>query len=235
LLQRIPDAVVVDISHAVPKFNVLAGSFVLWLGTKEFEAGSIHVCVVDPGVGTERKRIVVQADGKLFVGPDNGVFSCVIAKSKVKRIYEVVDDKYFRHPVSKTFEGRDVFAPIAAALASGANLDEFARQTSTYVYLTDFDVAYDGPSIEAKVVWVDDFGNAVLSLAWPQNGLKILRITGKNFSVSCSYPSFGFAKSSEPFWYIGSAGHVEIGIKQQSFASIYGVRAGDKITVTLVE
>src|SRR2546430_2685815 len=122
LLAGAPDAVLVDVSHEVPPFDLMQGGFVLWLGTRHFEPGAVHVAVVDPGVGTERRPIAFELSGSIYVGPDNGLFDQVIQESE--QLPTDVVQLYRPSGISATFEGRDVFAPAAAALASGRLLSE---------------------------------------------------------------------------------------------------------------
>src|SRR5262249_37163093 len=122
-----PGTEIIDITHDVPAQDVQSAAFTLGACYHNFPAGTIHVAVVDPGVGSSRRAIVVEAadsTGYFFVGPDNGVFSYVYARESKVRVFHITDDRYFRHPVSPTFHGRDVFAPVAARIACGARPEE---------------------------------------------------------------------------------------------------------------
>src|SRR5256712_9036278 len=110
-----PQAVLVDVSHEVPRFDVFAGSFMLFAGTRHFGPGSVHLAVVDPGVGSTRRRLIVQAGGRFYIGPDNGPFAIVIAHAGVQAVPELAA----RPPGAPTVEERDVLAPAPAALAFG--------------------------------------------------------------------------------------------------------------------
>src|SRR2546423_4876621 len=114
-----PDARIVDISHEIPPQDIHSAAFNLLACYKDFPAGTIHVAVVDPGVGSNRRGILVECDEQLFVGPDNGLFSWICEREGQFRARELTNDQFFRKPVSPTFHGRDVFAPVAAALAAG--------------------------------------------------------------------------------------------------------------------
>jgi len=119
VLAGCPSAVLVDVSHEVPRFDVSAGAFMLFAGTRHFGGGSVHLAVVDPGVGGTRRRLIVQAGGRFYIGPDNGLFAIVIDEVGVQSVHELAP----RPHAAPTFEGRDVFAPAAAALASGVPLE----------------------------------------------------------------------------------------------------------------
>ncbi|MEO6025304.1 MAG: SAM-dependent chlorinase/fluorinase, partial [Candidatus Binatia bacterium] len=121
ILGLAPSARIVDLTHAVPAQNILAGAHLLASAARWFPLGTIHVAVVDPGVGTRRGALAVETDDAWFVGPDNGVLGLAIPARKVRRIIEVSRSPYRLRPVSRTFHGRDVFAPVAAALANGVD------------------------------------------------------------------------------------------------------------------
>ena len=114
-----PKALVVDITHEIPPHDIESAAFTLLAFYQAFPPGTVHVAVVDPGVGSSRRAIVVSAGKQLFVGPDNGIFSYIYDAEARCQMFQLTNDRYFRHPVSTTFHGRDVFAPVAAALSSG--------------------------------------------------------------------------------------------------------------------
>ncbi len=118
ILSSNPSAHIVDITHEIPAQDIEAAAFTLFAASSAFPKGTIHVAVVDPGVGSSRRAILIQANGQSFVGPDNGIFSYVCDGAK-SRVFHLTNSKYFRHPVSDTFNGRDLFAPVAVALSRG--------------------------------------------------------------------------------------------------------------------
>src|SRR5207248_3284069 len=119
-----PDANIVDISHEIPAQDIEAAAFDLLSCYKEFPSKTVHVAVVDPGVGSDRRAIAIECAGQFFVGPDNGLFSWVCQREGNWRAHHLTNEEFFRHPTSKTFHGRDVFAPVAAALSNGAKPEE---------------------------------------------------------------------------------------------------------------
>src|ERR1700694_3874327 len=133
VLAGCPNAVLVDVSHEVPRFDVSAGAFMLFAGTRHFDAESVHLAVVDPGVGSSRRRLVVQAGGRYYIGPDNGLFGIVIDEVGVQAVRELAP----RPGGAPTFEGRDVFAPAAAGLASGVPPDSLGPATAPPIGLPD--------------------------------------------------------------------------------------------------
>src|SRR5262245_31132082 len=200
LLADGPGLTLVDVSHSVPAFDVVAGAFVLWAGTRHFRPGTVHLAVVDPGVGGARRAVALELAGSWYVGPDNGLFGLVLAETAAPAAPVAVELP--RPPdASPTFEGRDVFAPAAEALARGTRLDALGP-------------ALDGPLTPLPVsgpvvLWVDRFGNLVTSLKPPVRSLlingRVVRATARTFSE---------APPDTPFLYTGSMGFVEVGVRQ---------------------
>jgi S-adenosylmethionine hydrolase len=212
LLERCPSVTVVDVTHEVPPFDVEAGAFLLWAGTRHFPAGSIHVAVVDPGVGGARRAIATAAAGVLFVGPDNGVFGEVLARSGGGRA--VVLER--PAGASPTFEGRDVFAPAAARLACGEPLDALGPSAA--------DLAGAGVGGNPRVAWIDRFGNLVTNVEPPVAGV---RVNGRE--VRATARTYSEAPPGEPFLYIGSLGLVEVGVARGCADQLLGAKIGDRI------
>lgn len=197
ILGTASDAVLVDISHDVPPFDMAQGAFVLWLGTRHFQPGVVHVGVVDPGVGTERRPIAFALNGSFYVGPDNGLFDMVIRESE-----NAPTDIFQLHRptgISATFEGRDVFAPTAAALALGRSLSDLGQPVSGPLVK----LPTQGPA----VVWVDRFGNLITNLKPP---VTALHVNGHDVRVLAR--TFGDMPTDQPFVYIGSMGFIAIGV-----------------------
>ncbi len=126
ILSRCPQIVIVDITHDLPAFSILAGAYTISQAARFFPPGTIHVIVVDPGVGTCRKPILAEAAGHLFIAPDNGVLTLILAEDKQAVVREITNRAFWRHSPSETFHGRDIFAPAAAVIASGAETAENA-------------------------------------------------------------------------------------------------------------
>jgi S-adenosylmethionine hydrolase len=214
LLRGCPGVAMVDVSHAVPAFDVVSGAFVLLAGTRQFGPGAVHLAVVDPGVGSSRRAIAFQLAGSWYVGPDNGLFGLVLSKLGVGPAAAVE----LRRPedASPTFEGRDVFAPAAAALAAGAAPGSLGRPLDG----GPLPLPVDGPT----VLWVDRFGNLVTSLEPPVAGL---RINGHEVRVAAR--TFSDASPGTPFVYVGSEGFVEVAIREGRADERLGARSGTRI------
>lgn len=210
ILRHCPAAVLVDIAHSVPAFNLRAASFVLWAGTMEFPPGSVHLAVVDPGVGTDRRAIAVEIGGSFYVGPDNGILTQVLAGGPARGV------ALGRPPqASATFEGRDVFAPAAAALAAGAKIEELGSEAGDFKLLPD-----RGPT----VLWVDAFGNLVTSLRPPVAGVRI-----GSAAITSSARTFGEAPARTLFHYVGSLGLIEVGVREGRADALLGAGAGTPV------
>jgi S-adenosylmethionine hydrolase len=216
LLADCPAVTLVDVSHAVPPFDVVSGAFVLWAGTRDFGAGAVHLAVVDPGVGGARRAVAFSLGGSFYVGPDNGIFGLVVSESGASD--GDVDAVELARPsgASATFEGRDVFAPAAAALACGQPLSALGRPSGGPL----LPLPLSGPA----VLWADRFGNLVTSVRPP---VVALRVGGT--VVDRVARTFGDAPPATPFLYVGSMGFVEVAVREGSAASLLGARAGTPV------
>jgi S-adenosylmethionine hydrolase len=213
MLRVCPEALFVDISHEIPPFDISAGGFVLWAGSQDFPPTTVHLAVVDPGVGGERRAIALSTGVALFVGPDNGLFSMLLRHRRGVTAVELERPP----PVSATFEGRDVFAPAAARLACGEPLAALGRPVDDLVVLPD-----PGKS----VLWVDNFGNLVTNLSPPVGRLQV-----GDRPVTRSARTYSDAPADEPFWYVGSLGLVEIGLRQGRADVYLGAGTGTPVSV----
>lgn len=164
VLQILDDVELVDVTHAIPPQQILAGAVTLADAYRYFPRGSIHVAVVDPGVGTARAIVLADIDGHYFVAPDNGLLSLVAQRTTPTRLVRLESDQYWRRPVSQTFHGRDVMAPVAAHLAAGVEFERFGVPLPS---LQDLDIeppAVTRDGAEGRVLLVDAFGNAITNL-----------------------------------------------------------------------
>jgi S-adenosyl-L-methionine hydrolase (adenosine-forming) len=238
ILGRAPGAAIVDVTHEVPPQQVEDAAFTLLAAYRAFPAGTVHVAVVDPGVGSARRAVVVDAGGHRFVGPDNGLFGWVIEREGGARVFHVTRGEHFRRPVSATFHGRDVFAPVAAALASGVLPDELGPEIRDFVRLPSLRPRrHDDGSLEARVLHVDRFGNVVTGFTAddlpPDFGASPFRIVageGEIRTLRRFYAEPG-AESGEPFAIWGSAGFLELVSFRGSAAERLGLRRGDPVVI----
>ena len=164
ILSICPEARLVDISHEIRKFDVRMGAFVLASAAKSFPDGSIYLAVVDPGVGSERRPLIVQSNKSLYVGPDNGLLMLSAIREGLQRVYCIRDQEYLRDAISATFHGRDVFARIAGDLANGVSPLDIGSEVKGYLKPEYHRPIVNSDSIDCEVLHVDDFGNVVTNV-----------------------------------------------------------------------
>jgi S-adenosylmethionine hydrolase len=224
ILGLAPNARLVDVSHDIFSFDIPAGALALASAAPYFPAGTVHVAVVDPGVGGSRHPIAVAARGQVFVGPDNGVLSlAACGPGSAYAAHRITNTGWFRHPVSRTFHGRDIFAPAAARLASGSPIESAGPRLDRIVELAGF-------GSPARVLAIDKFGNIITSLR-PGDFREgcALRLNGEVIRNRRS--SYEEAPADELFAIEGSAGFIEIVLKQDSAARRLSARRGAEIEV----
>jgi len=221
-----PAALIVDISHQVSPYAIAEGAFLIAQAYRAFPRGTVHVVVVDPGVGSERRPILMEAAGQYFVAPDNGVLGMIIAGEKHK-VRMISNPRYFRQPVSQTFHGRDIFAPAGAHLARGVRLASFGEVITDYVQPSFATPRRTGPDTWAgEILKIDHFGNIVTNFRadeFPR--FRELAIGGAN--VPRLVHSYAEAPVGELVVIAGSSGYLEVSINQRSAAERIGCRAGD--------
>ncbi len=228
LLGACPGAVLVDITHAVPPADVRAGAYLLGRAWHWFPPGSVHLAVVDPGVGTARAALAFRAHGAWFVGPDNGLFTPVLRDAEV----EIVVLPTPPH-AAPTFHGRDLFAPAAAALAGGTPLQMLGEPlTGMPTRLTYTEPHYEGKSVVGRIVYVDRFGTLVTNLTTevvpPYAVLEV-----EDLDIGPLRRTFGDAPPGGLLAYVGSGGAVEIAVRDGSAARRLGLGVGGRIRARL--
>jgi S-adenosylmethionine hydrolase len=218
-----PEVRIVDITHDIPSYDVMEASIVVGDACRFFPAGTVHVVVVDPGVGSTRRPIAVkgsgQCAGQVFVGPDNGVFSLVSIASPA---YHITKTDLFHHPVSQTFHGRDIFAPVAAYLASGAPIESVGPVVTGLVTHS----AHQKPF----VLRVDKFGNVLTNLRRDQLGSDFV-IRASGIEVRRLLSSYSEALPGEVFAIEGSAGLIELSLNTDSAAVRLKLQRGAEFEV----
>ena len=235
ILSTNPDARIIDLTHEVPAQNVADAAFTLLAAYKSFPSGTVHVVVVDPGVGSTRRGIVVDTEQQFFVGPDNGIFSYIYEREPRYTVYELSDGKYFRTPVSATFHGRDIFAPVAAALAKGIQPATFGKKVNDPVKLASLTPEIRDKQLQARVIHIDRFGNCVTNIT-PQeltkgaiDGGAVLMVKGRKISSFRNFFAEKTNNRSKVFCVWGSAGFLEIAAQNSSAAKILKVQTGTTV------
>ena len=237
ILERCPEAVVVDLSHEVPRHDVRTAAFMLASAVGAFPRGTVHAAVVDPQVGSARRVLVAERDGQTFLAPDNGLLSVVLGdETSPAQIISVENRSYFRTEVSSTFHGRDIFAPVAAALASGVTPGDLGPAVESIQRLSIPASQRDGSAVRGEVLYVDPFGNLVTNVA----AAEFARVDPAGVTVlvlGAVIPGLSRAYSDVPagalLAYIGSAGFLEVAVNRQSAASRLGARVGTPVRVRL--
>jgi S-adenosylmethionine hydrolase len=235
VLQINPRATLVDICHAVPAYDVLQGAITLAQAYRYFPAGTVHVVVVDPGVGTARRPIVADAGQHRFVAPDNGVLSFVYERESSVAVREITNDELFLHPVSSTFHGRDIFAPVAAHLSRGIDAESVGPVISDHVRLDIPKPLRLGQSLlQGSVLKIDRFGNIVTNLT-PEDitpdARNVFRVRIASTEIPKLRHTYSGANHGELFAIFGSMGFLEIAVNQGSAAELLRVRVGDPVEV----
>jgi S-adenosylmethionine hydrolase len=234
ILNIAPQAMLVDITHEIPPGDIRAGAFALAASYRFFPKGTIHLAVVDPGVGSDRRAIVAQTANYVFVGPDNGVLSWALSQEKIKAIHALENEKYFLHPISLTFHGRDIFAPVAAHLARGMAVSKLGPALKQLVNLPMPKPRRRDNRIEGEVLYIDRFGNAITNLSGDYLAYStkaVCEIYGKRPRL-CQFGSFYQAvPAGKPIALVGSSSFVEIAINGGSAEKVLGVRPGTRVVL----
>ncbi len=236
ILSLNPSVAIADITHDIPPQDVEAAAFTLLASYPTFPAKTIHVAVVDPGVGSARRPIIVSAGSQVFVGPDNGIFSYIYENEPSHQTLHVTAEKYFRHPVSETFHGRDVFAPVAAALSNGLRPEVLGPQINDAVRLELplEPVALKNGNVKGRIIHVDRFGNCITNI--PRRTLSAkdesrarLLVKGKTVKSFRTFFSDDEVTGEKVFGIWGSAGFLEIAAQNRSAAEMLNVKRGDAV------
>jgi len=216
LAQQAPAVPVVDLFHEVPRYDIRAAAYLLPAYTRGFPPGTVFVCVVDPGVGGERRAVLVQADHRWYVGPDNGLFHVLARRARELRCHEI---RWRPALLSASFHGRDLFAPVAAQLVHGL-MPDCAPATLT-------PPLPDWPEDLPQVLYIDHFGNAITGLRAERLGRGIrLRIGGTGLAYARTYSE---VRAGQGFWYENANGLVEIAVNQARASDQLGISVGDSI------
>ena len=231
ILRVNPDCHVVDLTHQVEPQNLLQAAFILQNTYPFFPPGTVHLVVVDPGVGTRRKAVVIKREGHLFVGPDNGVLNGIGREKDTVSGYEIRERRYFLSPVSDTFHGRDIFAPVAGYLSlgldparlgprvQGLNPIEFPRPRRVKGGLT------------ARILWADSFGNLITNLGRRELEARPFQIRGKGWRIDRISRTYGEERPGGAMALFGSSGFLEISVNRGNARNTLGLESGDSITI----
>jgi len=231
-----PDVRFVDVSHEIPSQDIMAGSWVIKNSAMLFPSNTVHVVVVDPGVGTDRDAIALRIDDQYFIGPDNGIFS-ILTEQKDYRAVRLTNQTYWGKDTSNTFHGRDIFAPVAAHLSKGVALEELGEPITKLVTYRWAEPIADKDGLQGWVIHIDKFGNLItnLSASLIENaiGSRSVKIYVGNTILDEIVTTFGSVPEGEPAAFIGSSGMLEVGINKGDAREMLGVQKGAQISLVL--
>ena len=235
MLRVNPDARLVDVTHSVTRHSVIEGSFVMEQMVKYAPRGTVHVGVIDPGVGTERRAVVIEGDQWLVV-PDNGLATLPLKHINAKRAWEIDFERIRRFTgwrISSTFHGRDVFGPAGALIDKGVHPEEFAHEIALdSLVKLDIEPVKDDDIWSLKVIYIDDFGNVILNL---EDYERPKAIELPDFGLKIPYlDTYGQVEPGELLALPGSHDYLEIAVNQGSAAERLGLKVGDVVRVKLV-
>lgn len=233
-----PDAKIIDITHSIPAHNIMVGAFLLYSVSRFLPENSVVVGVVDPGVGTSRSELIFKTKRGFYVGPDNGLLYPAANKDGILAVHRITNKLYMLPQVSKTFHGRDIFAPVAAYLSLGVKPIEIGPETTRYIKITLPRPHIHDDQIEAHVLYVDTFGNLTLDidshflskLGW-QTGDKFLVKVGDHEYKMPLLESYGYSEPNSLLLVVNSFDHLELAINQGSAASFLKLNVGDSIRI----
>ena len=233
-----PEALIVDITHEIEAQDVFSAAFALRNSCRSFPKGTIHLAVVDPGVGSTRRPILLQTENYFFVGPDNGLFSCIKEEGEMVRAIELTESKYFLTPLSDTFHGRDIFAPVAGYISLGIDPNEFGPELHDYRKISLPSPSVSKGVIEGHIIHIDRFGNLITNI--DTRNVDAFR-TGENVRIDVGSivlkniaRSYSDVEEDSLLAVVGSSGLLEIAVNRGNAQQKLGLKLGDPIRVEMI-
>ncbi len=233
ILGRSPDSTIIDLTHGIAPHSVLEANFSIKGSFRFFPKGTVHVVVIDPGVGGDRKILFLEKEGHCFLAPDNGVLTGFLEGPEMPRSVE--NRSLFLDEVSGTFHGRDIFAPVAAGVANGLDPADLGPHVPDPLSVSLTEPSFDENTIEGCVVYIDVFGNLLTNITRvhiEKLGIKKPRVFLCGREIGEPQPSYSIKSKGEPVAIIGSFGHLEIAVNEGNAADAYSAGTGDEVTVT---
>jgi len=243
ILQVHPTATIIDITHRIAPQDLMQAACTVAYTYKYFPVNSIHLIVVDPGVGSDRSIIALRKQGQIFLAPDNGVLTPVLDEGGEEQIYLVTNTRYFLKPVSQTFQGRDIFAPVGAQLAKGLPINELGKPIDgadlVRLNILKPHIAENG-MVSGAVVSIDRFGNLISNIDWyfikhhfPAATENSLRFYIGDQVIAGLSASYNNVEPGSPLAITGSRGYFEISVNSGSARQYFGTRQGDPVEVAV--
>ena len=240
ILDIVPEAEIVDVCHAVQAFDVLDGALTIAQAYSYFPNGTVHMVIVDPGVGTSRRPILLSTGRHYFVAPDNGVLSLVYGREERLQVRHINAEHYYRQPVSNTFHARDIFAPVAAFLAKGVEIAKFGEEITDFVrFNAPKPKPVDAQTLRGVILKVDRFGNMVTNFT-PQDVPALFQPAPPAFKILVGkreitelHANYAEGAPNEVFGILGSMGYLEIAANRAAAAQIVGSGKGGEVKIIL--
>jgi S-adenosylmethionine hydrolase len=233
----LPDARIADLSHEIAPQNVMEGAIALWRAAPFFPAGTVHIAVVDPGVGTQRRSMAARIGDQYFVGPDNGLFTPLIEDAQKAgqslTFIQLNQPQYWLPSVSRTFHGRDIFAPVGAHLAAGVPLDALGIPFDDPVMLPLSKPQKTPAGYIAHITVVDVFGNLTTDLEGQEVTGREIKVQIKGREINGVSPSYGHKQPGELVALVDSEGYLEVAVVNGSAAKVLGAAVGDRVEILL--
>ncbi len=243
-LSTFPGVKLVDLTHEIEPYNIHEGAVTLWLAAREFPPGTVFVAVVDPGVGTERRPlVVVTGNGQAFVGPDNGLFTLVMREFGVRSVRQITNRDYMRPgPISYSFHGRDIFVPTASHLASGRPVEAVGPEVSDYVLLDIAPAQQTEEALTGEVILIDQYGNLQANITGEmvrsfglRFGDRIVVQVGDTRLESVWANTYGDVPEGDDVAFLASTDLVEIAVNMGSAQERFGASLGSPVIITRAE
>ncbi len=239
ILEIVPEAQIVDICHQVQAYDILDAALTISQAYSHFPSGTVHVVVVDPGVGTERRAIVASSDRHHFVGPDNGVLSLVYAKEDRMHVRHITSEHYFQQPVSNTFHARDIFAPVAAYLAKQVDPIKFGEEIEDYKrFAAPRAKMVDANTLRGVVLKADRFGNLITNVTpedapwlFGENAPAFCIKVGKR-EITRIAMNYAEGEPNEVFGILGSMGYLEVAANRSPASQLTGASKGTEVLIS---
>jgi S-adenosylmethionine hydrolase len=240
MLEIAPELTFVDICHSVQAFDVFDGALTIAQAYSYFPSGTVHMVIVDPGVGTARRPIVVSTEKHLFIAPDNGVLSLIYDREERLNVRHITADHYFLQPVSQTFHARDIFSPIAAYLAKGVDPARMGEEVKDYVrFSAPRPKPVDSTSLRGVVLKVDRFGNLITNIT-PQDAPALFQSDAPPFKIQIGTREISQIRTAyadgapgEVFGILGSMGFLEIAANRAAASRLVDAAKGSDVNIVL--
>jgi len=240
ILGILPGATLIDLSHDVGNFSIDEGAFHMARSVPHFPEGTVHVGVVDPGVGSRRKGIFIKAKGAWLVGPDNGLLAPAAERLGVEKVYEIANRKLLPVKFSEVFDGRDTFGPTGALLAKGVDPEEIGPEIDEYIRLPMYEPTITEEGVEATIIHVDGFGNMVTNvthevlekLGVRGNSVFDVDVSGKKYRLPY-VKRFSAVPNGELLILVAGGGYMEFAVNQGNAQERLGIGKGEKVSITL--